>query len=191
MKILKIKFSTSRGKNLVSLLLSAVIFVSAYEVIGNLVQYQQRLAVRHRDAGDELLLKNLFTRIIGQAVHVGDLPWQRGKEVYFDGQSESLRLLSRAYSRNYDEPGYRIYRLFLRQGELVVAHVKYGLPPEQRVVRETPTGLRLAGLDLAYWGEQGWQGRWQDVRYLPRYIRIGMKLPDGRRVELIRETGLR
>ncbi len=173
---------------LVSLVLTAVIFVSAYEVIGTLVQYQKRLEARYRVDGDLRLLENLVEQIVGQAVHVSDLPRPEGKESYFDGKSDSIRLLSRAYSRNFDVPGYRIYRLFVRNGELVVSHAKYGLPPARRVFRETPTGLQLQRLELAYWGEHGWQGQWQDARRLPRYIRLRLTLPDGQQTLLVRET---
>ncbi len=63
---------------LIALVLSSIIFISAYQVISNLVQYQVRSRVHQELQIDRLLLKNILTNIIEKSVFEGSfLPFMQ------------------------------------------------------------------------------------------------------------------
>jgi|GEM_PF-1106963 len=175
---------------LVALALSSIIFTSAYQTIGNLVQYQTRAALKDRVQTDRQLLRRLFTRLVEEGLHVDDLRHRFGRERIFRGEKDSIQLLSRAYSRNFKNSGYRVFRLFLRGHRLMVSYRPYGHRSRQTGVSETDTGLRLNALQLSYYDGEHWRSEWSGRRHLPRFIRLVADLESGIRIELVRETSV-
>ncbi len=171
---------------LIALILSSIIFTSAYQVISNLAKYQVRASTRYLVDQDKRLLAGLVENIIEQGIDQHSLPFAVQREWLFDGRSDSLRLVSRAYSRNFDLPGHRVYRLYQRDGELHVAYRRYdeNFRANRRV--DLATGLRLDSIHFEYFHDGRWLSQWDDTDSLPRYIRVRIDLAAGEALDLIR-----
>jgi len=176
---------------LVALAISSIIFTSAYQVLSNLVQYQSRQGQQAERERQARLLRRLFAGIVERGVHRDDLFQPVGRQTLFNGQPESLQLLSRAFSRNFDRPGYRVYRLSLRDGRLLVGHRRYSGDEQTLDFRETDSGLALSSLRFEYFDGEQWLARWRDERRLPRYIRMHARLEGGQELTDVRETAVR
>ena len=176
---------------LVALVLSSIIFVSAYQVISNLVQYQVRARTQHDKHLDTLLLTNLFSQIIEMGVNQYDLFYSTQKSTLFQGTVDSLQMLSRAYSDRYDKPGYRVYRLYQRDGELYVSYRAYDQGYLANQQYQMSTGLRVENLKFAYLDSGNWVDEWVDNRSVPEFIRVSVDLPSFESVEWIRGTSRR
>ena len=176
---------------MVSLALSSIIFASAYQVISNLVHYQSRASLRAQVERDEIQLGRLFGELVEKGLLQQDLPDPGSRKALFEGRPDSLRILSRAYSRNFDRPGYRSFRLFLRDGEIRVAHSREQTREDPSTVIETTTDIPADDLGFEYFDGQDWQSRWSDPRRLPRFIRMRVTTGTGRSLIITRETAVR
>ena len=176
---------------LVALVLSSIIFVSAYQVISNLVQYQVRARTQHDNNLDNLLLTSLLSQVIEMGINQYDLFYRTQKSALFEGTAHSMQLLSRAYSDRYDKPGYRVYRLFQREGELHVSYRAFDRDYRANQRYEMSTGLRIENLKFAYLDAGNWVDEWTDDRTIPEFIRISVDLPGFKSAEWIRGTSRR
>lgn len=173
---------------LISIVLSSIIFVSSYQVISNLIQYQVRARVQHEKQLDKLLLKNMVSQIIEKSLHQYDLFYRAQKKSLFIGEEDSMQLISRAYSNHYDVPGYRVYRLFYRDGELYVSYRKYDGDYKSNNLFELPTGLKIEDINFEYFSADGWADNWHDDDSLPQYIRVSIDLPGTETMQWVRGT---
>ncbi|MCP4874945.1 MAG: prepilin-type N-terminal cleavage/methylation domain-containing protein [Gammaproteobacteria bacterium] len=173
---------------LVALVLSSIIFISAYQVISNLIQYQVRAQQQQGGELDRWLMINFLSQIIEKAVPQIDLPYRFNKTTVFRGEPDRLTLISRAYSGNFDLPGHRSYRLFERGGELWVAYRAYDKEYLTNREYESETGLEISVLRFEYLSQQGWVDRWQDAKNFPRQIRVSAVMPGAEKIELVRVT---
>ena len=176
---------------LISLLLCSVIFVSAYQVLSNLVQYQVRSNRFEGSELDQWLLANLLGEIIEMSVAQVDLPYRYSKNAVFKGNHEEMTLISRAYSRNFDSPGYRSYRLFERKGQLWLAYRAFDGDYQKNREFETRTGLELDSIEFEYLSPAGWVETWRDPRTFPDRIRVSVGFADKPSIVMTRGTNRR
>lgn len=176
---------------LVSLALSSIIFASAYQVISNLIQYQTRAALKAQMERDRMQLDMMFTHIVEKGLLQSDLPRPQSRKPLFQGHEDSLKILSRAFSQNLDSAGYSVFRIFLRDGEIRVAHAPYGKDQMNRSVSDTPTDIRAGDIRFEYFDGSQWQPRWRDERRLPRYIRLSVRGIGAEDWAITRETAVR
>ncbi len=176
---------------LVSIVLSSIIFISSYQVISNLIQYQVRSKVHNEVRLEKLLLSNLVSQIIEKSLYQKDLFYQIQKEKMFKGRSSTLQLISRAYSKNYDVPGYRVYRLFHHKDELYVSYRKYDSKYKSNRQFQISTGIKVDDISFQYLSSDGWVDDWQVEKQFPEFIRIIVELPGAEIMEWIRKTGRR
>ncbi len=176
---------------MIALMLSSIIFVSSYQVISNLIQYQVRARVQHEKKLDKLLIKNVLSQIIEKGIHQYDLFYRIGKLQLFDGQEDSLQIISRAFSINFDKPGYRVYRLFERNGELFVSYKAYDKNYLGNSLIEMSTRLQVEDIRFEYLSDGGWIDVWTDEKMIPRSIRVTIDVDDEESFQLTRATGYR
>ncbi len=176
---------------LVSLLLSSIIFVGAYQVISNLVQYQVRAGDRYERDYERALLASMLTQIIERGVGQRSLPNAISKSPLFEGEPDSLQLISRAFERNFDRPGYRIYRLAVADGELRVAYRRYDKQSLRDDMVEIGSGIPLRNIEFEYFADGRWDSRWSLANAVPRLVRIQAETIDGEFVSLVRGMGRR
>ncbi|MBT3204724.1 MAG: prepilin-type N-terminal cleavage/methylation domain-containing protein [Gammaproteobacteria bacterium] len=174
---------------LVSIVLSSIIFISSYQVISNLIQYQVRSRVHNEVQFDKLLLTNLVSQIIEKSLHQNDLFFQTQRKSLFKGLENSIQLISRAYSRNFDVAGYRVYRLFLHDDELYVSYRKFDSEYLSNRQFEISTGIKVEDISFQYLSADGWLDEWQDNKKFPKFIKIIVELPGSKIMEWIRRTG--
>ena len=176
---------------LISIVLSSIIFVSSYQVISNLIQYQVRARVQYEKQLDKLLLRNMVSQIIEKSLHQYDLFYRTHKKSIFIGEEDSIQLLSRAFSEHFDVPGYRVYKLYHREGELYVSYKKYDGDYISNSLFELPTGLKIEDINFEYFSEGDWIEEWDDEKKLPQYIRVTVDLPGSEIMQWVRGTGRR
>ncbi len=176
---------------LIALVLSTIIFVNAYQVISNLIQYQVRASQQQGSQLDRWMLANLLSEIIEKSVSQADLLYRYSKTVAFSGEPDRMTLISRAYSTNFDLPGYRAYRLFERDGSLRLAYRAYDVNYRKNREYETDTGLALGALRFEYLSPEGWVNSWEDNKNFPGQVRVRAKMPGGKTIEIVRGTSLR
>ena len=176
---------------LIALVLSSIIFVSAYQVISNLIHYQVRARVENNGHLDKLLLTNLLSQVIEKSVNQYDLSYQIQKTSLFQGEADSVQLVSRAYSDHYDKPGYRVYRLYHRDEELYISYRAYDKDYRSEEPFQLATGLKIENLSFEYFEEDHWVGEWNDDQLIPEFIRINIDLPGTGSTEWIRRTSRR
>jgi prepilin-type N-terminal cleavage/methylation domain-containing protein len=183
----------ARGFTLVELLialaLSSVIFISAYQVISNLVQYQQRASQANQHELDRFLATNLINQIFSKSLHQNELYYRVDKNPFFIGRPDSVQVISRAFSEHYDEPGYRVYRVYRKGDRLNVAHRRYDKNVLNRAPIETDSGFDIESLAFSYLGDNGWVHEWQDKRALPEFIKVSMTLAGHAPFHWIAKTG--
>jgi len=173
---------------MIALVLSSIIFVSAYQVISNLIQYQVRARTNNQIISDQYLLKNLLTQIIEKSILQYDLFYRIEKMVLFKGEANSLQLLSRAYSENFDVPGYRLYRLYRHNHQLMVSYRKYDKNFRSNQQFELSSGLQLKSIRFEYLNQDNWVESWQDKKNFPSLIRVKVELDDERTLTIVRQT---
>jgi len=168
-------------ETLISLLLSSIIFVNAYQVISNLVQYQVRVRAADEKVNEQRLLKNVLNNIIGQSLSWEDLPARFGKKALFYGREDQLHLLSRAYASHFDRPGYRVYRLFLKQEQLWVAYRRYQRGAAREAYIERSTGIFMQNLKFSYRADANaqWLSEWPVADSLPEWMQVKAVLMNG------------
>jgi prepilin-type N-terminal cleavage/methylation domain-containing protein len=176
---------------LISLVLSSIIFVSAYQVISNLVQYQVRAADRQGDAMALWLLTNLFSQVVEKGAYQQNLPYRNSRSVVFRGRSDSLQIISRAYSDRFDLPGHRVYRMSARDGNLVINYRAYDREFDRNPNFEIDSGLQVNDLHFEYLGADDWIREWSDTRAFPKRIKLIATLGSGEEVEMVRSVGWR
>ncbi len=176
---------------LIALVLSSIIFISAYQVISNLVQYQVRARAGDNRQMDYLLLTNIVSQIIEKSLAQNDLYSGAAKNAVFRGRRDSLQLLSRAYSERYDSPGHRVYRLFKRDGELYLHYQAYDENYLDNQQFELATGLKVEDLRFEYYVDGDWVDEWLGERSIPAYIRTVVEFSDTRSADLIRGSSRR
>jgi len=176
---------------LISLVLSSIIFVSAYQVISNLIQYQVRARAQNSEHMDELLLGNLLSQIIEKGINQDDLFYRSQRKTLFRGRADSIQIVSRAYSDRYDIPGYRVYRLFHRGGELYLSYRALDRDYLSNQQFHLATGLKIEDLSFEYLEQNDWVDEWVDEKSIPEFVRIKTELPGSGSTEWIRRTGLR
>ena len=185
--------SSNRGftlvEMLVSLVLSAIIFVSAYQVISNLIQYQVRYSEKSERQLDRLLVKSLINQILSRGVHQTDLFFRIGKDSFFKGEADSLRIVSRAFSDHFDVPGYRVYQLYLSEGELFVAYNRYDQESLNANALVQTSGIKVQQLDFRYYQDGDWLDQWQDDSKIPQTIKVKVTLPGSEMLEWVVSTG--
>ena len=174
---------------LVSLVLSAIIFVSAYQVISNLIQYQVRYADKSDHQLDQLLVKSLLTQIVSRGLHQSDLFFRVQKEAIFKGEPESMTIISRAFSDHFDIPGYRVYRMYTEDGELMVAYSRYARDAIASGAAVQTSGIKVDKLEFRYYREGEWLENWDDERSIPSVVRIKATLAGAGVVEWVASTG--
>lgn len=187
--------SAQRGLTLVemliSLVLSSIIFVSAFQVISNMVNYQVRAGVKNEMRGDRLLLDNLLSQVIEMGINQYELFFHSQKSTLFRGKQDTLQLLSRAYSGNFDQAGHRVYRLFERSGRLFVSYRAYDRNYRSNQQYELDSGLAIEDLKFSYFAQGEWLDDWSNDKAIPEFIRIRARLPGSSTVEWIRGTSRR
>ncbi len=176
---------------LIALVLSSIIFISAYQVISNLVQYQVRARVLSDRQMDNLLMTNMFGQIMEKGIHQSDLHFNVAEQPLFEGRQDSLQLVSRAYSERYDRPGHRIYRMYRRDGELYLSYQAFDENYLDNEQFELATGLKIVDLSFEYFAEGGWIEEWSDDRSIPEFIRTIVEFPGSQSAEWIKGTGRR
>lgn len=174
---------------LIALMLSSVIFVSAYQVMSNLIQYQVRAAKKQVVLQDQLILRNLFQQIIGKSLPQSSLYYRIQKNSLFTGQEEKLQLISRAYSDHFDDPGYRVYSLFRKDKYLMLSYRRYDKENIQEIPETLSTGLRVEELAFEYQSDDDWLNEWTDNESYPQKIKVKLLLADQQNVEWIVSTG--
>ena len=173
---------------LVALMLSSIIFVSAYQVMSNLIQYQVRAVNIAEQEVDELLLRNLLDEIISKSLHQSQLYYRVEKTAFFSGKPDSLQLISRAYSSHYDVPGYRVYFLTVKQSRLVVSYRRYDDQVVEAQPEELDTGLEVEEIRFHYKSDGDWFEDWPDNKSLPQWVRVNAELPGNRSLETVFRT---
>jgi prepilin-type N-terminal cleavage/methylation domain-containing protein len=176
---------------LIALVLSSIIFISAYQVISNLVQYQVRARVQQDRDLNKLLVTNLLSQIIEKGVSQLDLFNRNQKSALFAGTTDSLQLISRAYSDRYDKPGHRVYQLFQRDGELHITYRAFDSDYRSNQRFELASGLKLENLNFAYFEDGDWIDEWHDEKSIPEFVRIRADLAELGPAEWIRGTNRR
>ena len=176
---------------LIALVLSSIIFMSAYQVISNLVQYQVRARVLNQGNQDSLLIANMVSQIIEKGLNQYDLFYRNQKATLFEGDPESLQIVSRAYSAHFDRPGFRVYRLFRRNGELYISHRAFDRNYLSNQQFEVATGLEIDRLSFQYYEDGNWVDEWRNDRFIPEYIRTSIQLPGNKPAAWTRGTGRR
>ena len=183
----KHKLTEQRGftlvEMLIALVLSSIIFVSAYQVISNLVQYQVRAQVQNEQGLDRLLAINLISQIIEMGVNQYDLYYRPQKEFLFQGESDSVQIISRAYSGRFDRPGHRVYRVYHREGELYVSYRSYDRDYRSNQPIDLATGLKIEGISFEYFDTGNWTDEWRDDRSIPEFIRVSVAFPGHKSTE--------
>lgn len=174
---------------LVSIVISSLIFVSSYQVISNLVQYQVKAKVHNNEELDRSLIVNLISQIIEKSIHPYNLIYRIPDALGQSLTENSIKVVSRAYSKNYDSPGYRVYALDVRDGELFISHRKYDKTFMSNQQFEIATGLKVKKLGFQYFHEGQWQEEWSDQKVLPGYIKVGFDSGNQERQEFVRKTG--
>jgi len=174
---------------LVSIVLSSIIFVSSYQVISNLIQYQVRARDKHEKQLDKILIRNMVSQIIEKSLSKNNLFYRAQKKSLFKGEEDSVQLISRAYSDHFDVPGYRVYRLFKRDGELYVTYRKYDEDYKSNSLFELPTGLKIEEISFEYFSDDEWIGEWENDNQLPQYIRIIVDFSNAESMQWVRGTG--
>ncbi len=174
---------------LVSLVLSAIIFVSAYQVISNLIQYQVGYSAKSDRQLDRLLVKSLINQILSKGLHQTDLFYRIQKDSFFSGEADSLRIISRAFSDHFDVPGYRIYRIYVKEGELFVAYNRYDKDSTGMAPQVQTSGIRVQKLDFRYYLNGEWQEQWREEASIPEIIKVTVTLPNDETVEWVTSTG--
>lgn len=194
-----LKYSKSKNSQLgltliemlISLVLSTIIFASSYQVISNLVQYQVRARTQNDRQLDSVLVANLFTQIIEKGINQYELYYRNQKSTLFVGEPDSLQIISRAYSERYDKPGYRLYRIFENNGELMVSYRAYNRDYLKNNQIQLATGLKIDELRFEYLDQGDWLTEWSDERQIPELIRISVDFPDLKSAEWVRGTSRR
>ncbi len=174
---------------LVSLVLSAIIFVSAYQVISNLIQYQVGYSAKSDRQLDRLLVKSLINQILSKGLHQTDLFYRIQKDSFFSGEADSLRIISRAFSDHFDVPGYRIYRIYVKEGELFVAYNRYDKDSTGMAPQVQTSGIRVQKLGFRYYLNGEWQEQWREEASIPEIIKVTVTLPNDETVEWVTSTG--
>lgn len=174
---------------LIALMLSSIIFISAYQVMSNLIQYQVRSVKVAEHEVDALLLRNLLDQIIGKSLHQNQLYFRVEKTAFFSGQADSLQLISRAYSTHFDVPGYRVYFLSVKDSHLVVSYRRYDSNVVASQPEELDTGLALEDIRFYYKSDGDWVDQWPDSKTIPQWIRVYAELPGDRGLETVYRTG--
>jgi hypothetical protein len=176
---------------LLALVLSSIIFVSAYQVISNLVQYQVRARAQSESQLDSLLAANLLGQVIEKGISQYDVYYGNQKSTLFEGDSDSLQILSRAYSDRFDSPGYRVYRLFQRDGELFVTYRAFDHDFLANERFEIATGIHIDSLNFEYLEAGRWLSEWNDDRVIPELIRVSVGFAQRESSTWIRGTSRR
>lgn len=176
---------------LIAIVLSSIIFVSAYQVISHLIQYQVRARIQYENQMDKLLLTNLLSQVIEKSIHQFDLFYRVPKLTIFKGKSDSIQLISRAYSDNFDEPGHRVYRLYQQEGELYVDYRQYDADYLSNQQFKLPSGIKIKALSFEYFDENNWIDEWDDDKNIPQFIRITVDHAGNKPLKMIRTTGRR
>jgi len=176
---------------LIALVLSSIIFVSAYQVISNLVQYQVRAQQQYDEDLDRLLTEILISQVIEMGISQYDLYYQAQRAPLFKGRPESVQLISRAYSGRYDEPGHRVYRLYQHDNELTVSYQAYDRDYRSNERFKLATGLKIKELNFEYLSKGGWVDEWTNEKILPDFIRVSIDFDDLKSIEFIRGLGRR
>jgi general secretion pathway protein J len=174
---------------LISLVLSAIIFLSAYEVISNLIQYQIRYGEKSEIQMDRLLLRSMIGQILGKGIYQGDMYFKIKRDSLFQGKSNSIQIISRAYSDHFDMPGYRVYRLYLFENKLTVAYNRY----DEKSLASGPeiqtSGIPVEKISFEYFSNGKWVESWQDNKSLPRLIKVKVTFPNKHIFEWVNQTG--
>jgi prepilin-type N-terminal cleavage/methylation domain-containing protein len=173
---------------LISLVLSTIIFMSSYQVISNLVQYQVRASSQNDKRLDMLLIDNLLTQVIGQGINQYNLFYRNQKSPLFIGDDDSIQIVSRAYSDRYDLPGYRVYRLYIRDQELFISYRAYNRYYKSNPLFELATGLKVERIRFEYLESGDWINEWSDDRKIPEFIRINIEVPGAGSNQWVRGT---
>ncbi len=176
---------------LIALVLSSIIFVSAYQVISNLIQYQVRAQVKNDAQLESLLATNMLGNIIEMGIGQSDLYYRAQKKSLFRGEADSLQIVSRAYSHRFDRPGYRVYRIFVSEGELFISYLVYDRDISSNEVARLGTGLMVKEVNFEYFDQGSWLDQWSSDRAIPEYIRVIFDFPGQDSVEFIRGTSRR
>lgn len=176
---------------LIALVLSSIIFVSAYQVISNLVQYQVRSTIKNDEHLDWLLAVNMVSQIIEKGINQYDLYYRTQKASLFQGGSDSVQLISRAYYDRYDKPGHRVYRLFQDDGELTISYQAYDRDYQSNKRFKLATGLKLKEIEFEYFEAGNWVDEWTNEQKIPEYIRVKIDFTDHDSTEFIRGTSRR
>ena len=189
------KFARQKGLTLVEMLialvLSSIIFVSAYQVISNLIQYQVRAEKKNDVQLEALLTTSMLGKIIEMGTSQFTLYYRAAKKPFFRGEADSLQIVSRAFSRRFDRPGYRVYQVFVREAELIVAYRAYDRDISSSEVSEIGTGLMVEEIGFEYFYEGGWLNQWANEREIPEFIRVTFNFPGQDSIEFVRRTGRR
>jgi prepilin-type N-terminal cleavage/methylation domain-containing protein len=174
---------------LISLVLSAIIFVSAYQVISNLIQYQVRYAEKTDKQLDRLLIRNLIDQIMRKGLHQGNLFYRIQKEPLFKGSQNTVRILSRAFSDHFDVPGYRVYSLYVADGELFVSYTRYDKESLSMTPVNQTSGIRIEKIAFEYLKDGEWVEQWREGDKIPGMIKVKVTMPDNATFEWISPTG--
>ena len=174
---------------LIALVLSSIIFVSAYQVISNLIQYQVHARTLYDRQTDKALTINMLSQIIEKSLLQSELYFNPQDKTLFRGEAESIQLVSRAFSDRFDKPGFRVYRLFHRDGELYVQYRAYdeNYLSNRKVVM--PTGLKIEEIRFEYFDKGHWSNSWNDRRSIPPFVRVQVDFPGAESAEWVRGTG--
>lgn len=174
---------------LISLVLCGIIFLSAYQVISNLIQYQVRYNDKSEDQQDELILRNMIGQILAKGLHQYNLYYRIRKEAFFKGEGESIQLISRAYSDHYDLPGYRIYSLYKKNGEFFVSYKRYDKESVDENMINISSGVKINKIAFSYYQEGMWVEQWNDDKKIPKFVKVKIDLKDDVFFEWINQTG--
>lgn len=174
---------------MIALVLSSVIFVNAYQVISNLVHYRIRADKVNLARQDMLLTTNLLSQIIEKGISQNDLFYRADKTQLFRGEGDSLQILSRAYSENFDSPGYRVFRIFRRKGELYAGYQKYDENFQANAQNGISSGIKLEKIRFEYFTEGQWVTQWQNEKSIPSLIKVTVMLKPQQAFSFIRATG--
>ena len=173
---------------LIAIVLASIIFVSAYQIISNLVQYKVRAGSANIVRQDEMLTVNLLSQIIEKSLSQYDLLFHSNQSVVFSGEADVLQAISRAYSENFDAPGYRVYRVFERNGELVIGYQKYDQNYPLNSRREISSGLELKQIRFDYLEDGRWVSQWRNPKQFPALIRTTVERENASPLVFVRAT---
>lgn len=174
---------------LISLVLSSIIFVSAYQVISNLIQYQVRYGEKSSRQLDRLLLRNMIGHILEKGLHQSELFYRVQKDGLFNGEHDSIRIISRAYSDHFDAPGYRVYQLYVHDQELFVSYQRYDKDSLSGNPIKLSSGLKIESINFSYFDQGTWTEHWSDDKSIPKYVKVNISLPDSASFEWVNQTG--